>query len=188
MSTYAFREGIGGDVELFAPEFARPIPTHAQSAEAADAVEAVRREGRASRLQRAAASLVTDHGRAPIRSTGKDPVTANARKLAALAEANGFEVKILSDAGSCRVEGHHAQRRQGFTASWVAGRATVASWHEPWRYAIVEDKRSVKVNALTRTALAGHRAAGVGTLRLALLGSPLGLPLTHTALAERIQS
>lgn len=185
MTTYAFRDARG-DVILLVPEFAKPIPVHAQTPEALAAVEAHRRQGIERRLQKDAATIVTDHGTPPVRPYPGGVVTRNARALAARAKAAGFDVKVLEFPDSCRVEGLHRDRRVGFTATWTRGRAGGASWHEPWRYGIVEDRRPVGVNAKTRTALAGKRGAGMGTTRLAILASPRGLPINHATLNERI--
>ncbi|MFM9577860.1 hypothetical protein, partial [Streptomyces turgidiscabies] len=62
-----------------------------------------------------------------------------------------------------------------------------ATWNAPWRYGIVEDRRPVGVNKTSRTALAKHRGAGMGTTRLAILGSPWGLAITHSELTSRLQ-
>lgn len=131
---------------------------------------------------------MTTHG-LPKVAPYRGPIPANAHKLEAAARAAGFETKLLVTVSGCRVEGHHPARRVGFTATFERGRAKGASWHEPWRYGIVRDERKAgKVNALTRTALKGYRPAGVGETRLAILGSPVGLPITHTTLNERISA
>lgn len=194
MTTYAFREGIGGDVVLLLPHLSPPRPLHALTPTALDAVETVRRVGRETRLQREADRLVTDAGKTPpvapyvdadVRPL--DVVTRNARNLQRIAEAAGFEVKLLKYRAGCRVEGLHRERRVGFTATWTRGRADGASWHEPWRYGIVEDRRPVGVSAVSRTALAGKRGAGLDAVHLTVLASPLGLPIAHAELKGRIE-
>lgn len=187
MTTYAFRDEKG-DVTLLAPEFSRPIPVHAQTPGALRAVETMRAIGLERIAQREMDQIVTDHGRPPIATYERDVVTANAKKLATLAEAHGFEVHTLRFPDACRVEGIHRGRRVGFTATWTRGRASGASWHEPWRYGIVADTRPVGVNKMTLTGLAGKRAAGIGTTRLTILASPVGLPINHATLNERITS
>ena len=162
-------------------EFGRPLPVHAQRPEALAAVEAQRRLDEERRRE----AFATDHGRPRIKPY-RGGIPANATKLEALAQRHGFETMIVELADGCRVEGHHPERRVGFRATFTRGRADGASWHEPYRYAIVRDDRPVGVNALTRTGLKGRRPAGVGTTRLALLGSPSGFPITHTELTERI--
>ena len=182
MPTYALRDA-GGDVVLFAPEFAKPTPVHAQIAQQQRAADA----GAGPRVLDIAeivAGLVTDHD---LPRYYRGPVPANARKLAALAEAAGFETKTLEHRTGHRVEGFNAARALGFTASWERGRAKGATWNTPWRYGIVEDRRPVGINKLTRTALAKHRGAGMGTTRLAILGSPWGLAITHSELTSRLQ-
>lgn len=187
MASYTFRDA-DGDITTNAPEFEMPKPVHAQTKAARLAVKAMLRDGATRRLDRAMQSIVTDHQRPAERRTGAPPVTANARKLDAAARRTGFETKILEYAEACVVEGWHPQRRVGFRATWERGRASTASWHEPWRYAIVGDDRPVKMSKRTRTGLKGARSAGMGATRLELLGSPLGLPVTHTELTERINA
>lgn len=182
MPSYAFRDA-GGDVVLLAPEFEKPIPVHAQIAQAIREKEAAAAP-RVPTLVEDVDALVTDHG---LPKYYRGPVPANARKLVALAEAAGFETKTLVHRTGCRVEGYNADRALGFRATWTRGRADGASWCTPWRYGIVEDRRPVGVNKLTRTALAGKRGAGMGTQRLAILGSPWGLSITHSELTSRLQ-
>lgn len=184
MPSYAFRNAAG-DVILSAPEFAKPIPVHAQQPGALEAVEAMRRLGYERRLQHVIDTLVTDHGN-PRRVVYSGGIPANAKKLEASAQRAGFETQLLTFAEGCRVEGIDRAARVGFTATFIRGRAKSATWNTPWRYGIVTDDRPVGVNSLTRTGLAGKRPAGVGTTRLAILGSPWGIALTHTELAERI--
>lgn len=182
MPTYARRDA-GGDVVLFAPEFAKPIPVHAQIAQQQRAADA----GAGPRVLDIAeivAGLVTDHD---LPRYYRGPVPRNARALVALAEAAGFETKTLEYRTGHRVEGYHADRALGFTATWERGRAKGATWNTPWRYGIIEDRRPVGVNKTSRTALAGKRGAGMGTTRLAILGSPWGLPITHSELTSRLQ-
>lgn len=182
MPSYAFRDA-GGDVVLLAPEFAMPIPVHAQIAQALRDRDAAA-PARVPTLVEAVADLVTDHGLPPYY---RGPVPANARKLVALAEAAGFETKTLEHRTGCRVEGYNADRALGFTATFTRGRADGATWNTPWRYGIVEDRRPVGVNKKTRLGLAGKRSAGVGPQRLAILGSPWGVAISHTELTERLQ-
>ena len=182
MPTYAFRTP-DGDLYLSAPEFAIPIPVHAQIAQAIRAEEAAAAP-RVPTLVEDVDALVTDHG---LPSYHRGPVPANARKLVALAEAAGFETKTLTHRTGCRVEGYNAARALGFTATFERGRAKGATWNTPWRYGIVEDRRPVGVNKLTRTGLAKKRPAGVGQQRLAILGSPWGLAITHSELTSRLQ-
>ena len=182
MPTYAFRNP-SGDLLVSAPEFAMPTPVHTQIAQQQRAADA----GAGPRVLDIAeivAGLVTDHD---LPRYYRGPVPANARKLVALAEAVGFETKTLEHRTGHRVEGFNAARALGFTASWERGRAKGATWNTPWRYGIVEDRRPVGVNKTSRTALAGKRGAGTGTTRLAILGSPWGLAITHSELTSRLQ-
>lgn len=189
MPTYAFRDP-SGDLLVSAPEFAMPIPVHAQIAQA-------QREAGGPRVPNVAGPaggpvvaglaggpLVTDHG---LPRYYRGPVPRNARALVALAESAGFETKTLEHRTGHRVEGYHADRALGFTATWERGRAKGATWNTPWRYGVALDRRPVGVNAKTRTGLAGKRAAGMGTTRLTILGTPWGVPITHSELTERLQ-
>lgn len=186
MSSYAFG-GEPGQPGTLGLEFAKPIPVHAQTPEALEAVESVRRAGRAARLQREVSALATDHGTPRIRRYDGG-IPANARRLEKAARAAGFDVRVLDMIDGCRIEGHHAQRRVGFRATWTEGKADGASWHAPWKYTLVNDERPVGVNKLTRTGLANKRPAGVGTTRLAIIASPRGIAITHTELLERVST
>jgi len=183
VTTYAFRT-LAGDLFLSAPESARPTPVHAQIAEAQRQVE---RAGEAASVRRRVrgAELVTVHGNPPPYRGAK--LSANAKKLIAAAEAAGFQVKALEFVDGAEIQGLHVKRRVGFRAEYVRGRAAAASWHEPYRYAIVRDDRPIKVNALTRTGLKGYRTAGMSETRLQLLGRPQGMKITVTQLLERIE-
>ena len=179
MPTYAFRDP-SGDLLVSAPEFAMPIPVHAQIAQAQRAHDAAGPQSVAELV----ADLVTDHD---LPRYYRGPVPRNARALVALAESAGFETKTLAHWTGHRVEGYNAGRALGFTATWERGRAKGATWHTPWRYGVIEDRRPVGVNKTSRTGLAGKRAAGMGTTRLAILGSPWGLAITHSELTSRLQ-
>ena len=167
-----------------APEFARPTARHTLTASAIAAVESVRRAAHAQRVADATAVLVTDVGRRPS-SFDRDPVTANARALQALAAEAGFEVVLRSGAAWCRVEGVHAAR-VGFSALWREGGFDSATWHEPWRYAMVTDERTVAVDARARVGKANHRSPGVGRRHLAIEATPWGKPLGWGALRARV--
>lgn len=186
MGSYAF----GG--EPFAPgviglEFAKPTPVHAQTAGALEAVEAVKRAGRAKRDKLVEDAIVTDLGRPPFQPYDRDPVPKAARDLIALAESRGFETNLVALRDRCTVEGIDRAAGVAFRAYWIRGRTNGGTWHERReRYAIVHDPRPVKVAALTRTALKGHRAAGVGEHRLALVASRLGFPHNITELTEKV--
>lgn len=162
---------------------AMPIPVRTQIAQAQRAL-GVAGPQRVQSVAELVAGLVTDHG---LPRYYRGHVPRNARALAALAESAGFETKTLEHRTGHRVEGYNAARALGFTASWERGRAKGATWNTPWRYGIVEDRRPVGINKLTRTGLAGKRGAGMGTTRLAILGSPWGLGITHSELTSRLQ-
>lgn len=184
MVSYAF----GG--EPFAPgalglDFARPIPVHAQTDGALMAVEAVRRAGRA---KRAAGEIATDVGRPAFVPYDRDPVPTAARAFLKLAEAHGFEAQLLTLADRCTVEGIDRRAGVAFRAFWIRGRTNGGTWHERReRYAIVSDNRAVGVNKNTKTGLAKHRAAGVGTTRLALVASRLGTAHGITELERKVR-
>ena len=160
-----------------------PIPVHAQIAQAQRALDAAGPQ-RVQSVAELVADLVTDHD---LPRYYRGPVPRNARELVALAESAGFETKTLEHRTGHRVEGYNAGRTLGFTATWERGRAKGATWHTPWRYGVIEDRRPVGVNKTSRTGLAGKRAAGMGTTRLAILGSPWGLAITHSELTSRLQ-
>ena len=182
MPTYAFR-APSGDLLVSAPEFAMPIPVHTQIAQAQRAA-GVAGPQRVQSVAEIVTDLVTDHD---LPRYYRGPVPRNARALVALAESAGFETKTLEHRTGHRVEGYNADRALGFTATWERGRAKGATWHAPWRYGVIEDSRPIGVNKTSRTGLAGKRAAGMGTTRLAILGSPWGLAITHSELTSRLQ-
>lgn len=167
---------------------AMPIPSHALTPGAEAAREAMRRYGYERRLEREVASIVTDVGnpkRVPFLGA---KVPAAAKRFAEKARAAGFEVLVLELDDGCRVEGIDRKRRLGFRAYWLRGKAAGGTWHSGGRdvYRLVEDRRPVGVNKLTRTALAGKRGAGMGTTRLKLVESPRGIPYNLTDLERRI--
>lgn len=185
MPTYAFRDA-SGDVVLMAPEFSMPSPVHAQIAqrlraeEQAGAADALRRRMRTLPVS----EIVTDVGNSPMY---RGPlVPANAKKLAAAAEAEGFEVRTLLFDDGCEIQGHHAERRCGFRAGYVRGRAKYASWHTPYRYRMIRDERPIKMNLRDHVGLKGYRSTGMSETRLQLLGRPQGMKITHTELQARL--
>lgn len=190
-------------------EFAKPIPVHAQTRAALQAVEAVRRHGVERRLERELDRLVTDVGnpgtepylvteyrvtrKGKRKPTGRlvpgEPVTRNARALLALAESKGLEAHIVTSGAHCLVEGISRAGGYAFRATWRAGRATSATWHErEYRYGMMTDTRPEGVSATSRVALAGKRGAGLGRLHLTILASPLGVSLTQAALIEKVKA
>lgn len=184
MTTYAFRT-LDGDLYLSAPELSKPVPVHAQIA--AEQRERERASATASlRRRMRVAEIVTDVGNPPMYRGPKVPT--NARKIAEAAEAAGFEVRILEFDDGCEVQGHHAERREGFRAGYVRGRASVASWHTPYRYTIVRDDRPIKMSARDHIGLKGYRSTGMSETRLQLLGRPQGMKINHTECMERIGS
>ncbi len=182
MPTYAFRDA-GGDVVLMAPEFSMPIPVHAQIAQRLRAEEQAG-ESDAVRRRMRTAELVTKVDNPPMYRGALVPT--NAKKLAAAAEAEGFEVRTLLYDDGCEIQGHHAERREGFRAGYVRGRAAYASWHTPYRYTIIRDTRPIKMNTRDRVGLKGYRSEGMSETRLQLLGRPQGMKITHTELTARL--
>lgn len=185
-----------------AHEFAMPMPLHTLTPEAEDARIAVRRHGYERHIQRVMASIVTNVGRpralAPFEGS---VVTDNALRLEKVARAAGFTVRLHELARACMVEGHRAVTLEDGSRSWVGFRAMWivkvlkgeeamgaggATWHEPWRYEMVDDARAVKMDATARTALKGYRTRGQGTRRLSIVASPVGTPIAHAALREHV--
>lgn len=185
-----------------AHQFAMPIPVHALTPAAEDARLAVRRHGYKRHMERVMAEIVTNVGRppAPVPFEGS-VVTDNALRLEKAARAAGFTVRLHELARACMVEGHRAVTLEDGSPSWVGFRAVWivktskgeesmgadgATWHEPWRYEMVDDARRVKMDAKAHTGLKGYRTRGQGTRRLSIVASPVGVALTHTALTQRI--
>lgn len=189
MPTYAFRDEHGNLV-LSAPEFAQPIPSHAQTPEARAAVEAMRRLGHERRLDAVVSSLVTDYGR-PHVPPYAGGVPANARKLEEAASAAGFETMTREDGETTIVEGLHRGRRVGFRAYWKRGRAVGGTWHsggrDMWRLVDISD-RPIGVDARTKTTKVGCRHDENDRTRLVLVESPRGITYNITELTERINA
>ena len=185
MSSYAYR-GEPFTPGTFGIEFAKPLPVHTMTPGALAAVEAVRAAGRA---KRASGELVASHGRPPYVPYDRDPVPKAARDLLELAESLGFETNLIALNDRCTVEGIDRRAGVAFRAFWVRGRTNGGTWHERReRYAIIRDDRPVGVAALTRTGLKGKRPAGVGTTRLSLVASRLGMPYTITDLQRKVEA
>jgi hypothetical protein len=179
-----------------------PTPAHALTPGAVAAVEAHRLIGLERSLQREVhgwidgrgdrrGGIVTKHGN-PKRSPWEgDPVTPNARRLLASAEAAGFTAHLIVEAERCIVEGYRlAPRREGFRATWVRGAASGGgfAWCEPWRYEIQDDDRPVGVDSVALVGKVGYRSPGVDRRHLRIVGSPWGLPIGYTELARRVRS
>lgn len=182
MPRAAFRT-LDGDLIAQYPDVELPIPAHAQTEGAEAARESMRRLAK----RRDDLELIIDAGRDPVEPYPDDPVTANARKLLATAERLGFTTNLVELSDRCTVEGFHREREVAFRAYWTRGRADGASWHERrYRYGIVSDTRPVKMDQKAHVGLKGYRSAGVGETHLAILGSPVGVPINHTELTERL--
>lgn len=185
MPSYTFRSG---DVAVYAPEFAKPIPVHALTPEAEAAVVAVRRHGRARRLDAEAAKIVTAHG-SPHVADYAGGVPAAAKRLQRIAEAEGFQVKIREDGAVAVVEGLHVARRVGFRAYWKAGATQGGTWHsgghDHWRLVDISN-RPIGVDSRTFTTKNGHRHDAGDTTRLELVESPRGVNVTITEISRRI--
>lgn len=159
-------------------EFARPVPSHALTPGALAAV---------ARMRHARAlDLTTDVGNPRVIPHSGKPPTALVR-MERLAVAAGFTVSRVES-----VTGHALQGRRGdeaFRAYWQHGRTRGATWHErKARWALVEDRREIRVDKVAKTGLKGARSAGMGGVRLVLLAAPWGLPLSITELEERLSS
>lgn len=165
----------------------RPQPLHTMTPSAEAAREAVRAAGATRRRLRVSDELdfVTSH----LARYADDPLTQAAIMLRRLAESKGFEVKTLTGLYSATVEGVHRERGVGFRATWERGKAKSASWHEATtRWGQVADERKVGVSKLTRLGLAGHRAAGIGNVRLAYLAGPRGVVIGVAALSAKLKA
>ena len=187
MPSYTFR---GGDVAVYAPEFAKPIPVHALTPEAEAAVDAVRRHGRARRLDAEAAKIVTAHG-SPHVADYAGGVPAAAKRLQRIAEAEGFQTLIREDGPSTIVEGLHRGRRVGFRAYWDRGRTAGGSWHsggrDRWRLIDITD-RPIGADTRTHTTKVGHRHDETDRTRLQLAESPHGVNVAVAEIERRIRA
>ena len=165
-----------------------PTPVHAQTEAAEDARRAIRRDAWRKRIAREAAELVVDHGRPHREPWPGEVVPRNAHALVKTAEAKGWKVTIDRRPDRCHIIG--IRGREGFRATWVRGRADSASWHEAsFRYGIIEDTRpEPKQNAKTKTSLANRRPVGTSRVRLTMLASPGGMPLSVTALVAKVNA
>lgn len=188
MPTYAFRDEKG-ELYLSAPEFAMPIPVHAQTPEALDAVESVRRLGHARRIEAVVSSLVTEHGQPPPIEPYDGPIPAGAKRLLALAESKGWKAHLFETAGRERAVVEGVLQRRAFRAVWKHGRAESGTWHEQsFRYAYVDDPRPEPVqDPRTKLSKAKHRPVGVGKIHLAIVGSPVGMSVGVTGVERRVK-
>lgn len=168
--------------------FAKPRPVHALTDGALAGVASVLSVGAARRLDEEMAALVTKHGYTQVEAWVGEVIPRNARNLERDALALGYRAQSLVRDAACTVEGYHAEARVGFRAMWLRGAAFGFSWHTPWRYEVVEDRREVRVNQKTHTGLSGYRSAGMGMTRLALVGTPDGLPVTYAELLRRMRA
>lgn len=171
---------------LLAYGVAMPTPEHALTPGAEYAREAMRRHGHAKKLERAASSLVTQHGhRRIVPHTAPPP--APYRRVKALAEEHGFKVTEYRSETGHALQGVRGD--VGFRAYWQRGKTRGASWHERTaRWSLINDTRSIGVNKIARVSLAKHRGAGLGAVHLKLLGTPNGIPINVTELERRITS
>lgn len=184
-ATYAFRAGIGGDIERMS-SFGIPTPMHAQTPAAEAAREAMRESGRRNRRARLAAELVTDHGNPRIEPY-PHPRPDAATRLVKLAASKGWTTNVFETPGNVRTVVEGIRGSVAFRATWHRGRAESATWHEQTtRYALIDDARPVGVSKLTRVALAKHRGAGLGTTHLAIVASPVGISIGRFGLSRRL--
>lgn len=164
-----------------------PTPVHAQTEAAELAREAVRRDGWRRRLEREAGALAIDHGRPRVEPWPGEVVPRNARALLKTAEAKGWRTNLIEQPDRCTIEG--VRGFEGFRATWIRGRASSASWHEPGRYAVLEDVRPApRVNEKTRTSIANRRPVGTSRVRLTMLASPGGMTISITELVKRVNA
>lgn len=172
---------------VYGHEFLRPPPAHTLTPGALEAVESVKRHGMARRLDKEVARIVIAHGNPPRVAYEGEAVTRNARALLRKAEAAGFTARLHDLGDGCMVEGYRlSPERVGFRAWWTRGQADGATWHEPWRYEMVEDTRPIGIDQKAKTGKVGYRGAGLGTQRLSIVATPWGKPLTYTQLNARL--
>lgn len=164
-----------------------PTPPHAQTAGAREAVEAMIAQGHARRLDRAFASIVTDHGRPRVEPYDADPVTASARRLLAAADAAGWRTNLVELADRCSVEA--VRGTTAFRAVWVRGKIDSARWFErDYRYEYIDDPRpEPKVNEKLRVSLANRRPVGCSKIHLKLVAGPCGVPIPIAELTKRVK-
>lgn len=167
-------------------EFAKPTPLHALTPAALAAVEAHRRAAARTRLDRILADIVTRVGRPRPLPYDGELITSGARGLLALGEQAGFAVRVHELVDGCMVEGLHRSERIGWRAWWIAGKTDGASWHEPFRFEMVDDERTIAMDAKAHVGKVGHRSAGMGTRRMSQVASPHGVPMNITELRRRI--
>lgn len=163
-----------------------PLPWHMISPET-EAGRAMMRERHAQEASRAFVGqpIATSHG--DSRPWPGELVPAGARRVAALAESLGMQVRIDETLHGCVVSAHGVTpRRFGFRARWAKGRFVEASWHEPLRYEMIEDRRPVGMDARSRVGKKGFRSAGQGAHRLSLVATPAGVALGMRELEARL--
>lgn len=186
MVSYAFRAGVGGDIERSSP-LAKPLPYHSLTPAAEQAREAVRHFAHDRGIRRAVASLVTDHGNPPKPARYKGPRPANAEKLAAAARARGFKVNVFETRVRTVVEGF--KDPHAFRCTWLRGSAESGTWHErQWRYALVNDPRPVGVDKVAKVGLKGKRGAGLESTHLAIVASPVGVVVGVSEVSKRVST
>lgn len=169
-------------------EFARPTPIHALTPEAAAAVESVARAGYESRMRRTLEGLVTEHDNPHVKPYAGAVVTVSAKRLVALAESKGFDVRVIERETGCTVEAMNVAEEVGFRARWERGKADDGSWHHVRdRYVLVTDDREPGVNATTKTGIKGKRPPGLGAVHLKLVESRTGLPCNITEIEKRVK-
>lgn len=207
MVSYAFRAGVGGDIERSSP-LAKPLPYHSLTPAAEQAREAVRRFAHDRAIRRAVASLVTDHGAPAVvpylvpemRTTKKGkrkptgalipaPRPGAAELMAKRARARGFTVNVFETPGRVRTVVEGFKDPHAFRCTWLRGSAESGTWHErQWRYALVNDARPVGVDKTARVGLKGKRGAGLDSTHLAIVASPVGVSVGVTEVAKRVST
>lgn len=129
--------------------------------------------------------VVGEVGRAPAEPWEGDPVASGAVALSTVAVDAGFEIRQTTTHDAVTVEGAHPSLC-GFRATWRRGRFLRGSWHAPWRYALIEDRREVAIDQRARVGKAGYRSPGMGTERLSIVATPWGMSVNLTELKQRI--
>lgn len=142
----------------------------------------------ARREERVLATLVTSHGH-PRAEAYEGPQPAAAKRTAARARAQGFEVIEREHLTGHVVEGLHRDRGVGFRAHWVRGKTAGGTWHtigrDVWRMVDITD-RPIGVDLRAFTTKAGHRHDADDRTRMVLVSSQRGVYVSITQLASRL--